>query len=96
MAAPAIEALTQPWSVAFGCGQHTTNYASPDTDIYVEPVNNGIEPHAASRMLPNAEVLNLSIEDRLDLPEELLMGAPSLERALLDEIFRSHDEERFF
>ena len=96
MAAPAMEALTQPWSVAFGLGQYTANYASPDTEISVEPLTNGIEPHAASRMLPNAEVLNLSIEDRLDLPEELLMGAPGLERALLDEIFRSHDEEQFF
>lgn len=60
--------------------------------IALEPISSELDTQFEGQLL--ADMIEWENE-RLDLPEETLLSNPAIERVLLDEIFRLHDEDRF-
>ena len=97
LASPAIEASAHSWSSAYSqLSYNTANAAKLDNTVFAEAVSSNIESQFERLLLAEIEDLQKWDFDRLELPEEPLLTNPTLERALLDKIFRWHDDDRLF
>ena len=97
LASPAIEASAHSWSSAYSqLSYNTANAAKLDNTVFAESVSSNAESQFERLLLAEIEDLQKWDFDRLELPEEPLLTNPTLERALLDKIFRWHDDDRLF
>ncbi|MDX1928033.1 MAG: S8 family serine peptidase [Pirellulaceae bacterium] len=97
LACPAIDSLSQRSPVFEApLGRAGGDLVFEESDLENESFINDFAQQTESLRLASVDLRETWATERLDLPEEALLKNPALERVLLDEIFRMHEEERFF
>jgi hypothetical protein len=93
---PATESINHAWSAVFSHPDYEPDNDTVKTNASVVPLVAGdFGSQIEHQLLSDLEEIQDWVAARLDLPEESLLSNPNLERALLDEIFRLHGDDRF-